>query len=257
MTLQQTKTKSLIGQIRTICEKYSIGEGVFSSDYVYLEKPVKIGENDNGDILCNNIHTGLFGEIGYTERSLVLNILFDENQENARIYSRDYKTSYVGYLEGLAEIGSNIKINIGIYDNFNLNKHNYTKFEIYDNALELVLDSLTQSGQTWLEHQAHLINRSKYFEQAGREYYHENRNKKDTKFEYSFLSWPERIERMKVDIEMEQLRYNHECYNQTDTLKEMLKLGQEKFDIKQENLRNKMQPILDEILNEIKKQETK
>lgn len=219
------------------------------SKILFLKEPIKIGENDNGDILCVYIdwHVNKF----YDEDHISLHVIMDEHQRHSNIYSRDYEFTYLAY-----ENEDSFKhTQDGLKNPFTdpKNHKEYKRFEIYDNALELILNAINNWGVPWVEHQKNLQIRHRYFHQYAMQSSQKRENDKPVKK----LSWRERIEWTENNIEYDRLMWNRECFNSTRILKEMKELGCRAFDKKQKEEYLKMKPLIDKIMKEIKDEDLK
>ncbi len=222
--MKAQELKELYRQLKLFCDAARFEE-TYS---IHFKSPLKIGENDFGDILCVSIdrHVNPF----YDEDHIVLHVLFDEHQENKDIYSRDYEFTYLSYHDETSVQPSETGLQTLPH------KHKtYKRFEIFDDALSLIFSALVEWGSEWFEHQKQLRIRQRAW------------LRKCVGKERPFFTWEERLQHLKDSIEEDRLMYNRESMGCVRRLKEMEELGQEVCEANDKKENEIMKSIFDEM----------
>lgn len=202
-------------------KNYCISANFEQTNQIYFPSPIVIGSNKNGNVLCNRIDMNHYDRNGVT-----LHILFDEIP--CELYGNDYDFSYITlYDDGSEEYGKGISDELG-----------RTLMSWKPNVLLEIINFLDKLGMSWISYQTEMQIKE-------RAYMRRVINRKGTVSES--LSWEERIERIKLKIEMDKLSNCRKIQVDLNDLKEMLELGQYEYDRLVEKRNNIMMGILNEI----------
>jgi len=221
-----SKTSNILTEI---CTKYHFE----STHLVYLKKAVKVGENENGDILCTYIDRSL--NSFYDVDHIVINVILDKVE--CGLYGNDYKFEFIQFKKE-----NNYQATF--IENMSDNLPSKGTIKLLPNVLDLILAEINESGEQWLGYQKQLQIRNRFYNRHAIS--RSDKNLKDNRVE---LTWSEKMDRSSVRAELDFLAWrrpsekNHDHQN----LIEMKLLGEAAYEVENER-RNK---IMMDIMNEI------
>ena len=135
--------KSIFEKLREMCNQAEFE----STRSIYLKNPIKIGENENGALLCTYIDNNVNPFYGVD--SFTFNVIKDEKE--CELYGIDYDFEFILFNDKFK--GTPRFIN-GMKDDSKTPRDSTIK--IYPNAMFLVLTELLETGLDWIEYQKNL-----------------------------------------------------------------------------------------------------
>lgn len=226
--------RDIINKIKEICKKGSVE----NSRITYLKNAIKVGENDNGDILCTYVDHNL--NDFYDVDNISLNIIYDE--KDCDLYGKDYDFTTVIYKE---ENEFQPRFIEGMSDNCT----SKGSIRMNPNSLQMILNELERSGDKWIQEQKEIRTRSLFYlrnaVQKGTPSLNEKCNPKD-------LTWDEKLDRSYVRGTIEFLSWRRPVEKNCDfkTRNEMIELGEVEYNKVVKKRNDFMKEIMAEMKNE-------
>lgn len=207
---------------------------------IYLKNEVIIGHNQNGPVKCTYIDRSFnpFYDIDF----ILLNVIL--NERDCDLYGKDYDFEFISFK---SENDYNPTYIHNYEDNLTESKNGIT---LLPNALELVLNELNESGDTWIQEQKNLRVRSRWFSRNAHYKFTEQ-----FKEHYKELSWEERKENSYLTYTIEYLQWRRPLEHSSSykELQKMNEMGETAYNEERE----RMSKLMNEMFKEWKEKKEK
>lgn len=194
---------------------------------IYLKNAVKVGSNDNGDVLVTYITRSL--NPFYDVDHIYLNVIL--NERDCDLYGKDYDFEFISFKP------ENDYKPTYIHEYQDNLPESEKGVILLPNALELVLNELNESGDDWLKEQTNIRERSRWFSRNAHYKFTEQ-----FKEHYKELTWEERKENSYLCYMTEYLQWRRPIENNSSykELAKMNEMGETAYNVEQERISKMM-----------------
>ena len=194
-----------------------------STRAIYLKNPVKVGENQNGDLLCTYITNN-----EYERNRFTVNVIL--NEKECDLYGKDYDFEHILFRD---EHNGQPRFINGHHDDSTVAEDE--TITVNPTALTDILNELEETGNEWIKEQRELRVKERFYHRNAI-YYADTRTGGQFAKHYKEETWEMRMERLQIRAEIGRLMWRRptEKNPALNTLKEMKELGEEEYSKLQE-----------------------